>query len=175
MKLLYTLTDKEFPYDGINHVRDISRGVIYNDKYEIGLLYLDNDIDTKFGPRHYFETPGGGIEENETPLEAFIREVGEEIGAEIDNIEEIGIVEDDYNAIKRHNVNHYYLGHLTRLHETHLLPYEKSFGIKTVWIPLDEVVETFNNVKDTPISRLVRNRELPIIKIAVEMIKSKIK
>ena len=174
MKLLYTLKDEEFPYEGIDHVRDISRGVIYNDKYEIALLHLNNDKDTKFGPRNYYETPGGGIEPNETPIEAFIREIGEEVGAEVDNIEEIGLVEDDYNAIKRHNRNHYFLAHVTKLHETHLLPYEIRFGIKARWIPYDKAVETFDNVPDTPISKLVRNRELPIIKMAVEMIKSKI-
>ena len=43
MKLLYKLTDNEFPYVGVDHVRDISRGVIYNDKNQIALIHLFGD------------------------------------------------------------------------------------------------------------------------------------
>ena len=65
--------------------RNCVRGVIFNDKEEIALLYI-NGTDM-FGKRDHFELPGGGIEENENFYEALQREIDEELGYSIKNIE----------------------------------------------------------------------------------------
>ena len=169
MKLLYKLTDNEFPYVGVDHVRDISRGVIYNDKNQIALIHLFGD--DIFGHRDYYETPGGGKEKGETFKEALIREIREEIGADIDEIKEIGKVIDYYNLIKRKNNNHYFLAHAIKVSEkTKLNEYEKDLFESIVWVDIDKVLDVFNAI-DTPISKLVKAREIPILKIAINMIK----
>ena len=169
MRLLYKLTDQEFPYTGINHVRDISRGVIYNDNNQIALIHLKGD--DIFGHRDYYETPGGGKEKGETFKDALIREIKEEIGVDIDNIEEIGRVIDFYNLINRENNNHYYLAHAKEITDkVKLNEYEKDLFESIVWVDIDKVLEVFN-AKDTPISKLVKAREIPILKIAIKMIK----
>ena len=170
MRLLYTLTDEEFPYDGIDHVRDISRGVIYNDNQEIALIHLYGD--DIFGHRDYYETPGGGKEKGETNKETFIREIKEELGASIDNIQEIGRVVDYYNLIKRKNNNHFYLAHVVKIEEKNLNEYEKSIMESIVWVPIDKVIEVYTSKEETKISRLVINRELPILKRAIKMLKT---
>ena len=58
--------------------RNCVRGVIFNEKDEIALLYI-NGTDM-FGKRDHFELPGGGIEENESYEEALKREIEEELG-----------------------------------------------------------------------------------------------
>ena len=64
MKLLYSLKDNQFPDNGFNHTRSIVRGIVYNDKFEIAMIYLLGD--DKFGHRDYWETPGGGVKKGET-------------------------------------------------------------------------------------------------------------
>ena len=41
------------------------------------------------------------------------------------------------------------------------------------WLDIDEAIEMMERTKRTPISSLVINRELPILKIAREKLKSK--
>ena len=172
MKLLYTLKDNEFPFKGIDNKRDISRGVIYNDNNQIALIHLLGD--DMFGHRDYLETPGGGKDKNETFKEALIREIKEELGASIDNIKEIGRVKDYYNLLKRENNNHYYLAHLVSINEdTNLCNYEKRLFHEIKWIDIDEIDEVYKNIKRTPISNLVINRELKILQLARKMIKEK--
>ena len=170
MKLLYKLTDNEFPYVGVDHVRDISRGVIYNDQNQIALIHLFGD--DIFGHRDYYETPGGGKEKGETFKEALIREIKEEIGADIDEIKEIGKVIDYYNLIKRKNNNHYFLAHASKVSKkTKLNDYEKNLFESIAWVDIDKVLDVFDAI-DTPISKLVKAREIPILKIAIKMIKN---
>ena len=171
MKLLYSLKDNQYPDNGFTHTRSIVRGIVYNDNYQIALMYLYND--DKFGHRDYLETPGGGVEKGETLLEALRRELREELGAEIDNIEEIGRVVDFYNLIYRRNNNHYYLCRLTDLHENHFTEKEKQLVAGVKWIDIDEAIEVMDNTIRTNISTLVINRELPILKIARNMLKGK--
>ena len=166
MQLLYTLTDNEFPYDGINHVRDICRGIIYNDKLEIALIKIKGD--DIFGHRDYYETPGGGKEKGETYRKALIREIKEELGYLIDSIKEIGLVVDYYNLLKRENHTYYFLAHAKEKCESHQTIFEKKMFEGIVWIPYQKVVEEFNSVPNTPISKIVKNRELPILEIVTE-------
>ena len=63
MKLLYTLEDKEYPYTYIDHIRNVARAFVLNDKNEILLEYIYDD--DGFGHRDYYETPGGGIKNGE--------------------------------------------------------------------------------------------------------------
>ena len=173
MRLLYTLKDEEFPYEGIDHVRDISRGVVYNDKHQIAIIHLlGDDI---FGHRDYYELPGGGREKGETFKECFIREMKEELGAEVDNIKEIGRVVDFYNLIHRENNNHFYLAHGTISYGTNLNNYEKKIFESIKWVDIDEAIRLYESVKRTPIANLVINRELPILKIAKKMMEKGLK
>ena len=169
MKLLYSLKDNQYPDNGYTHTRSIVRGIVYNDKHQIALLYLDS-VD-RFGVRDYLETPGGGVEKGETLLEALKRELLEELGATVDNIQEIGRVVDFYNLINRRNNNHYYLCHLVSLSDTHWTEQEKRIVKEIKWIDIDEAIEIVENTKRTNISTLVINRELPILKIAREILR----
>ena len=172
MKLLLTLKDNEFPYEGYDHVRDISRGIVYNDEGEIALIHVV--ADDIFGHRDLYETPGGGKEKGETNLEAFKREIKEEIGVIVDDIEEIGRVVDYYNLIKRKNNNHFYLGHVKEyLNETHLCDYEKKFFQEIVWVDIRNAITLNDELSNNKIKNIVQAREKPIILKAIKMLKRK--
>ena len=107
MSLKINLVDDQFPFNGVTHTRVVVRGIVLNDKGEIGLCHVNRN--DKFGKCEYFETPGGGKEENESLEEGLIRELDEELGYRCEIITPIGVVLDFYNMIYRKNENHYYL------------------------------------------------------------------
>lgn len=91
MKLIKELYETEIlgtPADNAHEpvhyfVRKASRAILYNDQGQIALLFVSND--------HYHKLPGGGIEGNEDAQQALRREVLEEVGANITEIEEFGL------------------------------------------------------------------------------------
>ena len=164
MRLIANFIDKEFKDNGYSHVRKIVRGIVYNDNFEIALVKCEfTDI---FGERDLFETPGGGVEKGETLINAFKREIKEEVGAEIEYIEEIGRVVDFYNLIHRKNNNHYYLAHIKSIGETHWTESENHWFEGIHFMSIDKAIYEYEHSRDLPVNNIVRQRELPILKIA---------
>lgn len=167
MKVLYKLKDDQFEFKGITHNRVAARAVVFNDENKVGILRVyGQDI---FGFRDYFETPGGGVKENEDLKEAVKREVLEELGVSAEILDEIGIVEDDYNLIYRRNIVYYYLMKVTEIKEKHLEEYEKTLIDDVRWLDIDEVISCYENLKDEKLAILIKRRELPILKLAKEL------
>lgn len=170
MKLISKLFDDQFPKTEITHTRKIARCVVFNENNEIALLKLYGD--DIFGHRDYYETPGGGVEENENILDALRREMLEEVGAIIDEIRPIGIVNDFYNLINRENINYYFLAKAIKIDSNKIRrnEFEQDMISDLCWFSIDKAIEIMENTKDTPISILCKKRELPILKIAKEML-----
>ncbi|MCD8194778.1 MAG: NUDIX hydrolase [Coprobacillus sp.] len=171
MKLLYTLIDDVYPSCGYTHTRDISRAVLLNGKNEVCLNYLL--LDDSFGHRDYYELPGGGKERGETLIQCLKRELKEEVGVIIkDNIIPLGRVVDQYNLIQRINNNHYYLCYVDSYVAKDPNEYEKTYINKQVWVDIDTAIELYESVdiNKSPLGKLVVNRELPILKLARDII-----
>ena len=60
-------------------IRNTVRCILLNNKNEVGLLLIDRDDD--FGKMKHFETPGGGVNEGESLIDALEREISEEVAA----------------------------------------------------------------------------------------------
>ena len=161
MKCILKLVDNEYPYTYIDHVRYVSRGVLLNEKNEVALNKL-HGFDS-FGSRNYYETPGGGKKKDETILKALHREMLEETGYEVEVIKELGMVNDYYNLIHRENKNYYYLCKIKSYKGKKLEEYEKTMIEKLVWMDIDEAIKVYQNMNISGVSRLVKNRELPIL------------
>lgn len=164
------LKDEEYPFDYIDHNRYISRAVIINNDKKVAILHVvRNDI---FGNYDYYELPGGGVNNNETPEEAVVREAHEETGVSAFIVDKIGVVDDYYNLIHRHNINYYFLLGINRYGHRTLEEYEKSMIIETLWISIDEAIEKFTEMPSSGVSLLVKNRELPILLEARRIMKT---
>ena len=88
-KLIKIVTDNDIGIDGIlsnnfSSIRYGVRGIIFNDNGEIAVFNKKN--------KNEFKLPGGGIEEDEIPEEAFTRECLEETGCQIQIDEKLGII-----------------------------------------------------------------------------------
>lgn len=97
MKILGTITESDFPnlvpihQDQYGELRKAVRVVLLDEGKNVALIYYPPKNDH---PRGEYSLPGGGVGEEEDVLAALRREVIEETGCHIKNIEEIGIVKE---------------------------------------------------------------------------------
>ena len=166
------LKDDQYPNNGITHTRKISRAILFNEQNEVCLLKI-NGYD-EFGLRDYYETPGGGVDENESFEEALIRELDEEVGVQARIVMFIGEVQDYYNLIYRKNVNRYYLCKVEKNTNIHHESEGDNLIEKIEFCSLEQAIEKYKAMKNHGVSKLVRERELPILLEVKRLIESKL-
>ena len=103
-ELRLELEDGEWPFTYTDHDRQIVRAIVFDDEGWFYFVRAHRDDD--FGKATLIETSGGGVEKGEDLLSAVRRELGEELGAQVEVLCKLGVVSDYYNLIHRHNVNH---------------------------------------------------------------------
>lgn len=161
---IFKYKDDQYMFQGVDHVRKIVRAILLDENNNVCLEYLLDD--DGFGPRDYYETPGGGIKSGETNEEAIKREIEEEVGYKCEIITPLAEVHDYYNLIKRKNINYFYLVRRTEKVEQHLEEDEKIRISKIIWVPIDEAISLYESMQNVLVGRIVKQRELPILKLA---------
>ena len=166
---MFEFRDTEWPFTGIDHDRQIVRAIVFDDD---GILYFVRARrDDEFGKATLIETSGGGVEPGEDLDTAIRRELKEELGAEVDVCEKIGVVSDYYNLIRRHNINHYFLCRVRSFGEKHLTQDEaERFHLSVLKLRYEDAVCEYEARKDSKLGRLIAQRELPILRAARERI-----
>ncbi len=166
---MFEFRDTEWPFTGIDHDRQIVRAIVFDDD---GTLYFVRARrDDEFGKATLIETSGGGVEPGEDLITAIRRELKEELGAEVDVCEKIGVVSDYYNLIRRHNINHYFLCRVRSFGEKHLTQDEaERFHLSVLNLRYEDAVCEYEARKDSRLGRLIAQRELPILHAAWERI-----
>ena len=173
MPKVFKFKDDQYMFEGITHTREIVRAVLLDEHNNVCLEKLKDD--DGFGPRDYYETPGGGIKPGESHDDALHREIREEVGYECEVLEHIADVHDYYNLIGRKNYNYFYLVRRLEKVEQHLEPDEKIRIEKIVWVPIDEAIKLYENMQNVLVGKIVKQRELPILKMAKEILGKKAK
>jgi 8-oxo-dGTP diphosphatase len=88
VKLLREITDKDFKeaFDSNvrYNIRKAARAVVINETGKVAVLYASKN--------EYYKLPGGGIEDDEDNIRALHREIMEEVGVEVEIIDEIGLI-----------------------------------------------------------------------------------
>ena len=163
------LQDTEWPMEYTDHDRLIVRAIVTDEAGNYYFVRAERDDD--FGKATLIETSGGGVEPGENLQDAVRRELKEELGIDARILEKIGIVSDYYNLIHRHNINHYFLCRVEAFGEKHLTEDEiQCFHLSTLKLTFDEAVDEYEKRRETPIGRLVANRELPVVMRAKRII-----
>ena len=172
-ELSIELQDNEWPFEYTDHDRSIARAICVDGDGAYYFVRINRD--DHFGKATLIETSGGGIEEGEDPYTAIVRELKEELGAETEVICKIGTVSDYYNLIHRHNINHYFLCRIKSFGETNMTQQEiEDFHMSTLKMTYEEAVSEYKKCKETPLGRLIANRELPILERAKEILDKKV-
>ena len=164
-ELLWEYEDTEWPFTYTDHDRLIVRAIVTDaDGYFYFVRVLRND---QFGEATLIETSGGGVEPGEDLHTAIRRELKEELGADVDVIAKIGVVSDCYNLIHRHNINHYFLCKVRAFGEKHLTEDEiDCFHLSTLRLRYADAVREYELHCDSGLGRLLRQRELPVLRRA---------
>lgn len=171
-ELQIELQDYEWPFEYTDHDRVAARAICFDDE---GSFYFVRAVrDDDFGKATLIETSGGGVEKNEDLQTAIKRELREELGADVDVICKIGVVNDYYNLIHRHNKNNYFLCRIISFGDKNLTEDEiESFHLSTLKLSYDEAVREYDNRRDTKLGRLIANRELSVLRRAKEIMSEK--
>jgi len=165
MKILKTIKDKDLGLDfentSVYQERKAARAIIFDKKNNVALLHA-----TK---KHYHKLPGGGVEEGEDFIKALKREAMEEIGCEITNIKELGIIEEFRNKIPEHQLSYCFIANLVGEKGTpHLEEDEIADGFESVWLNLDVAIKTLEGETDIEnyLGKFIRVRDLHFLREA---------
>ena len=159
------LRDEEWPFDYIDHDRQIARAIVFDDS---GCFYFVQVIrNDDFGEATLIETSGGGVETGEDLRAAIVREIKEELGGNVEVLCKIGVVDDYYNLIHRHNINHYFLCRVLSFGDKDLTQDEiESFHLSTLKLSYEEALLAYESCAVTKLGRLIAKREVPVLRHA---------
>ena len=160
----YTFEDSQYTNHGFSHTRHIARGIILDEDGRVYLHYVKRD--DIFGKQGYYETPGGGIDEDETPEEALVRECQEELGFEVEVICPLAEVEDAYNLIGRKNINLYYLARKVASGTPHFASLGDTYIDHSEALSIEDAIAKMESNEDSGVAFLVKQRELPVLRLA---------
>jgi len=139
MKILKIIRDIDFGLDNpdpaVYKERKASRAVVFDKDKNIALL--------RVAKKGFHKLPGGGIEKGESITDAFFRELTEEIGCSVDNLAELGIIEEYRNKLQIHQTSYCFMADLVG--EKGLPTFDEGEmldGFEPVWMNLKEAIET---------------------------------
>ena len=168
-EIFIKLKDEEWDFEYTDHDRQIVRAIVIDDSGYFYFVRAERDDD--FGKATLIETAGGGVENGEDFYSAILRELKEELGVEVEVLCKIGVVDDYYNLIHRHNINNYFLCKVTSFGDKNLTQDEiECFHLSTLKLKYEEAVAEYERCSATKLGRLVANRELPILHYAKQLI-----
>lgn len=168
-ELEIALQDTQWPFEYVDHERNIARAVVYDESGQF--YFVRAERDDIFGKATLIETSGGGVENGEDLISAIKRELKEELGVQVEVVCKIGVVSDYYNLIHRHNINNYFLCKVKSFGEKNLTQDEiENFHLSTLKLSYKEAVQEYENRANTKLGNLIANRELPVLHRAKEII-----
>lgn len=152
-------------------IRNTVRCILLNENNEVGLLLIDRDDD--FGKMKHFETPGGGVNDGESLIEALEREMSEEVGCKIKNISYLCNISNEYNLLKRIDSATFFLAYVDEFGETNLDDYEVDLIKGLVWIPLENFEEFYEKYPPYKVSHIIYKRDQKVLNLVRDLLKEK--
>lgn len=167
MRLLFNIDKKDYYDCTSKYIRNSARAIIIKDNKVAMVHSLKYD---------FYKFPGGGIEENETNIEALIRETAEEAGLEIikESIKEYGCVHRILKSDKDSSVcfvqdNFYYLCDVSdKRVEVNLDEHEIDEKYVLEFVDPKIVIEKNFSVKNPPYEKSMFEREAMVIEFLIK-------
>lgn len=138
MKLIAKITDKDIGEEIVEMkepiYRKASRGIVLDEQGNMAVFYKEN--------KNMYKLPGGGLEENESFEEAFIREIKEEAGCEVEITDCMGYIEEYKTKSNYMQTSFVFIGKVIKKFEKlSLTDMEEAEGGKRLWLKPEEALE----------------------------------
>ena len=145
MELICKITDEDIGEKTINmensKLRLGARGIVIRDDGKIAIFNKSN--------KNEYKLPGGGLEGEEKPEEAFKREVLEETGCEVEIIETLGTTEEYKSLNNFKQISYVYVGKVLKdTNKLNLTKKEKDEGAKLLWETPEKALELITECFD---------------------------
>lgn len=142
MNIICKITDKDIgeKITKMNKptVRLAARGIVIRDDGKIAIFNKIN--------KNEYKLPGGGIEGNESPEEAFKREILEETGCRIEIIKALGITEECKTLSNFKQISYVFVGKVKQdTGKMDLTEKEKEEGAELIWENPIKALELISN------------------------------
>ncbi|QHT62354.1 NUDIX domain-containing protein [Paenibacillus lycopersici] len=140
MQLLNRITDRDILggapdlLPAVN--RYASRGILLDAQDNVAMMYMARPA--------LYKLPGGGMEANETPETAFLREVREETGYDAEILEQIGYIEEHKKRNQYMQLSYCYIARASQANETELTPNEKRLGMSVRWMTMEQALKAMD-------------------------------
>ncbi len=138
--------------------RFASRGVVFDGDKNVALLPVT--------AHNYYKLPGGVIEDGEDKVEAFRRECLEEIGTDVDVIQELGSVVEYRAEFSLVQTSYCYVGKIKgEKHKATFTQHELDSGFRdAIWLPLEKAIELMESQADNHEGKYVVERDTFLLK-----------
>lgn len=145
MNLICKLTDNDIGEKSVENenprIRYAARGIVIRDDGKIAVFNKSN--------KNEYKLPGGGIENDEDPKEAFKREALEETGCTIEIIDELGTAEEYKTQANFKQISYIFVGKVVEdTHKLNLTQKEKDEGAILSWETPEKALELITNCYD---------------------------
>lgn len=142
MNVIVEITDEMFGEKSIPfnqpEIRYGARGIV---EREDGCIAIFNKK-----KKNEYKLPGGGIDKGEKPEEAFKREVLEETGCEVKDIELLGITKELKSLDNFQQISYVFKSKvLTNTGELHMTKKEKDEGGELIWLKKENALDKITN------------------------------
>ena len=175
MELTYKLTDKDIGEKVVEmkdpKLRLGARGIVIREDGKIAIFNKSN--------KNEYKLPGGGLEGDEKPEDAFKREVLEETGCEIEIIENLGTTEEYKSLNNFKQISYIFVGKVLKdTHKLNIIKKESDEGARLVWETPERALELITECYDKLVAsdyssvystKFVVLRDRKILKRYIEM------
>ena len=149
MGLICKITDydlgEEFKELNNPKMRYGARGIVIREDGKIAIFNKQN--------KNEYKLPGGGIENNEDPKDAFKREVLEETGCIVEIIDELGTTEEYKGKDNFKQISYVFIGKVKEdTKKLNITEKEKSEGAILIWKEPKKALELITNCYDNLIA-----------------------
>jgi len=118
-----------------------ARGIVIRDDGKIAVFNKAN--------KNEYKLPGGGIEGDEDPKAAFLREVLEETGCKVEIIKELGITEEYKSLDNFRQISYVFVGKVIEdTGKLNVTKKEEEEGAKLIWETPNNALELIKNSYD---------------------------
>lgn len=136
-------------------VRLGARGIVLNSAGEIALIHKTR--------KNEYKLPGGGINDGEDPMTAFIRECREELGCVVEITEELGTIVEYKSQENFKQLSFVYVAKkVDELDSKNLTDKEKDEGAEFVWLPklraLEAMKQSLGELKQSKYDSVYRTK-----------------